>query len=90
MSKDFLDLKQILSVGFHSLLSLRDRRLKGEGKGDPGRASGHAGNSRLDNLIMTIHGLLPPQVIPISRRGERETRVTGDEAQETMERKCER
>ena len=34
--KDLLDLKQILTVGFRTLLSLRGRRLKGEGKGIPG------------------------------------------------------
>ena len=38
---------------------------------------------------MTTHGLPPPQAIPISHRGERETRVASDEAQGTMERRCE-
>ena len=32
LTKDLLDLKQILTVSFRSLLSLRGRRLKGEGK----------------------------------------------------------
>ena len=84
-----MDLKQILTVGFHSLLNVRGRRLKGEGKEIPAHES-HAGCSRLDNLIITIHGLPPLQALHISHRGERETRVTGDEAQGTMERKCRR
>ena len=43
-----------------------------------------------DNLIITVHDLSPPQVLLISHRGERETRVIGGEAQRTMERRCEK
>ena len=42
------------------------------------------------NLNIIIHGLAPPQALLISHRGERETRVISDEAQGTMERRCER
>ena len=62
-----MDLKQIL--GFHSLLSLRVRRLKRAGEGKS--ILGARGLRRLQSAI--------------SHRGEGETRVTGDETQWIME-----
>ena len=38
--------------------------------------------------IITIHGLPPPQTLPVSYGGKRETHVISDEAQGTMERRC--
>ena len=81
-----------LLVCFHSLLRLRGRRLKGEGKAIPG-----AQEPRILQLPWQLYhnyprptSSAPPQTIPVSHRGERETRVTSDEAQGTMARRCER
>ena len=81
-----------LLVCFHSLLRLRDRRLKGEGKDIPG-----AQEPRMLLLPWQLYHnyprpsfSAPSKTIPDSQRGERETRVTSDEAQGTMERRCER
>ena len=81
-----------LLVCFHSLLRLRDRRLKGEGKDIPG-----AHEPRMLLLPWQLYhnyprptSSAPSKTIPDSHRGERETRVTSDEAQGTMERRCER
>ena len=58
------------------------------GRGSPARESHAAGYNYLDNLIITIHDLPPLQALPISHRGERETRGTSDKAQGTMKRRC--
>ena len=60
------------------------------GKGDSERTRATQATVDLTlNLIIIIHGLPPPQALLISHRGERETRVMGEEAQGAMER-CQR